>query len=165
MYCVHCGKELVDESIICPNCGCYIKSTKVKSLVDDNERKVKKEKDSLTKSVDVTIGNSEITTRKKVFGIFLYLSMILLCISIILIFLSIDDVDFSISESKWGTYVYYFWGYYSSRWSCALGWISFVTSIVHFFLSFKEENKSSQNVSVLVLLLCFAIAISASMLC
>ena len=22
MYCVHCGKELSDEAIVCPNCGC-----------------------------------------------------------------------------------------------------------------------------------------------
>lgn len=22
MYCEHCGKELADEAIVCPNCGC-----------------------------------------------------------------------------------------------------------------------------------------------
>lgn len=23
-YCTHCGKEVVDEAIICPNCGCSV---------------------------------------------------------------------------------------------------------------------------------------------
>ena len=27
-YCSHCGKELLDESVVCPHCGCAV-STKI----------------------------------------------------------------------------------------------------------------------------------------
>lgn len=25
-YCVHCGKELLDDAVVCPNCGCPVPS-------------------------------------------------------------------------------------------------------------------------------------------
>lgn len=25
-YCSHCGKELLDEAVICPHCGCQVES-------------------------------------------------------------------------------------------------------------------------------------------
>ncbi len=27
-YCTHCGKELLDEAVICPGCGCYTEKQK-----------------------------------------------------------------------------------------------------------------------------------------
>ena len=30
MYCEHCGKELADEAIVCPNCGCATDNYAVK---------------------------------------------------------------------------------------------------------------------------------------
>lgn len=26
-YCAHCGKEVLDEAVICPNCGCSVQGT------------------------------------------------------------------------------------------------------------------------------------------
>lgn len=28
-FCTHCGKELFDEAVVCPNCGCPVKDIKV----------------------------------------------------------------------------------------------------------------------------------------
>ena len=36
-YCTHCGKELLDEAVICVHCGCSVKSITVK-----DERKISK---------------------------------------------------------------------------------------------------------------------------
>lgn len=33
MYCTVCGKEVVDEATICPNCGCMIEKDGVKAIV------------------------------------------------------------------------------------------------------------------------------------
>lgn len=27
-YCSHCGKELLDEAVVCPNCGCEVEGVK-----------------------------------------------------------------------------------------------------------------------------------------
>ena len=26
-YCAHCGKQLLDQAVVCPNCGCRVDST------------------------------------------------------------------------------------------------------------------------------------------
>ena len=31
MYCSKCGKEVLDEAVICPNCGCMIKKGSIKT--------------------------------------------------------------------------------------------------------------------------------------
>ena len=31
MFCSVCGKEVMDEAVICPNCGCMIKKDSIKS--------------------------------------------------------------------------------------------------------------------------------------
>lgn len=35
-YCSHCGKELMDEAVICPNCGCAVDGS---SNVNDKSNK------------------------------------------------------------------------------------------------------------------------------
>ncbi len=30
-YCTHCGKELLDEAVICPGCGCAAESKEIKN--------------------------------------------------------------------------------------------------------------------------------------
>ena len=35
-YCIHCGKEIKDEAVVCPSCGCSVKETKEQ---DYNESK------------------------------------------------------------------------------------------------------------------------------
>ena len=37
MYCSVCGKEILDESVICPGCGCMVKHTNTKSLASTTE--------------------------------------------------------------------------------------------------------------------------------
>ena len=34
-YCVKCGKEIHDEAVICPNCGCATKETEIKKAESD----------------------------------------------------------------------------------------------------------------------------------
>lgn len=29
-YCIHCAKELLDESVICPGCGCAVENKEIK---------------------------------------------------------------------------------------------------------------------------------------
>ena len=42
MYCSVCGKEILDEAVICTGCGCMVKSPSVKEAVStpsDNQKK------------------------------------------------------------------------------------------------------------------------------
>ena len=34
-YCSKCGKEILDEAIVCPNCGCGVSSRGVQEYADD----------------------------------------------------------------------------------------------------------------------------------
>ena len=36
-YCTHCGKEMVDEAVVCPNCGCAADNSNSVSKSDDRE--------------------------------------------------------------------------------------------------------------------------------
>lgn len=35
-YCTHCGKEVMEEAVICPNCGCQIKEIGAPTVVINN---------------------------------------------------------------------------------------------------------------------------------
>ena len=38
MFCVHCGKELCEEAVICPNCGILINSDSIEVLEINKNR-------------------------------------------------------------------------------------------------------------------------------
>ena len=85
-FCVKCGKELLDEAIICTNCGC---------LVDNNyQNKFKKNGNY----------NAAITKEMKLFHIFNFISNILFitALSLIIIGLSTIDISIWIEENNWG---------------------------------------------------------------
>ena len=35
-YCTHCGKELLDEAVICPVCGCNVNNSPESSILNDD---------------------------------------------------------------------------------------------------------------------------------
>ena len=41
-YCTHCGKELLDEAVICPGCGCRVEDTEPKkeSFIEEDDKKI-----------------------------------------------------------------------------------------------------------------------------
>lgn len=39
MFCKHCGKEVKDEAVICPNCGCQIKKMENNMFATDERGK------------------------------------------------------------------------------------------------------------------------------
>ena len=47
MYCSICGKEISDEAVICPGCGCMVKNTPVKRAVPTLSNSEKKTQISL----------------------------------------------------------------------------------------------------------------------
>ena len=46
MYCTTCGKEVLDEAVICPGCGCILKKEDKKKEVTSSENN-KKEKTAI----------------------------------------------------------------------------------------------------------------------
>lgn len=36
-YCSKCGKELLDEAVVCTNCGCAVGNTPAKSVADTTD--------------------------------------------------------------------------------------------------------------------------------
>ena len=47
MYCTVCGKEILDEAVICPGCGCMAQNNKIKTNVLVTNDKEKKTQSSL----------------------------------------------------------------------------------------------------------------------
>ena len=39
-YCTHCGKELLDEAVICPGCGCKVESTASSGIFEEEDKKI-----------------------------------------------------------------------------------------------------------------------------
>ena len=40
-YCTHCGKELLDEAVICPGCGCEVEEKKSSSgIIEEEDKKI-----------------------------------------------------------------------------------------------------------------------------
>ena len=37
-YCSHCGKELVDEAVVCTNCGCAVLGAEVSTTNNEGEK-------------------------------------------------------------------------------------------------------------------------------
>lgn len=47
MYCSICGKEILDDAVICTGCGCMVKNTTVKKTVPTSSNSEKKTQVSL----------------------------------------------------------------------------------------------------------------------
>ena len=47
MYCSFCGKEILDEAVICPGCGCMVQNSSVKKVVSTSSDSEKKTQVSL----------------------------------------------------------------------------------------------------------------------
>ena len=39
-YCTHCGKELLDEAVICPGCGCEVEKKPSTCIIDEEDKKI-----------------------------------------------------------------------------------------------------------------------------
>ena len=40
-YCTHCGKEVLDEAVVCPSCGCKVGSTTTSNkMVEEEDKKI-----------------------------------------------------------------------------------------------------------------------------
>ena len=53
-FCSHCGKELMDEAVICPGCGCPVQSDKTGELSkESDENKIQRKKKN--KKIAITI--------------------------------------------------------------------------------------------------------------
>ena len=39
-YCSHCGKEILDEAVVCPGCGCKVEPPKSTLIVDEEDKKI-----------------------------------------------------------------------------------------------------------------------------
>ena len=39
-YCTHCGKELLDDAVICPGCGCKAETTSSSPIIEEEDKKV-----------------------------------------------------------------------------------------------------------------------------
>lgn len=154
MFCKICGNELSDQAVICPKCGC--------AVVEEKKVKVK------TKNNTSNTG--------KLFTVFKYVSIALICLSIMFMFLAIFGSYINISEYLYLDYSKYT-GYtlegsiYASWWTdyglsipCIIfACLGFVVSVSNFILSFKNENKEKRFssdvifiVSVLTMILSIA---------
>ena len=38
-YCTHCGKEILDEAVICPHCGCKVE-TPSSPIIEEEDKKI-----------------------------------------------------------------------------------------------------------------------------
>ena len=38
MFCKNCGKEIMDEAVICPHCGCAVNESQAKKLSDPEDK-------------------------------------------------------------------------------------------------------------------------------
>lgn len=39
-FCTKCGKEIMDEAVVCPNCGCAVDTKKLETLYESEEDKI-----------------------------------------------------------------------------------------------------------------------------
>lgn len=39
-YCSHCGKELLDEAVVCPSCGCKVASSSSTPIIEEEDKKI-----------------------------------------------------------------------------------------------------------------------------
>ncbi len=129
MFCSKCGKELVEEAVVCPNCGCWVnaKSRGEKKLNDSEGKERNKE----TKGLILTI--------------FIITSFTLASLSFIL---CMAYIGVRISELYRSIYYlrYYdnYYTYYTNNslivWSFIFGLLSTGAGVVSFILGLKKER-------------------------
>ncbi len=135
MFCKICGNEINEQAVICPKCGCA----------------VVEKKNLKTKNKNVT------AIRAKLFAIFKYVSIALICLSIMFMFFAIFssyvDVDhyLSLDYNKYSGYklqgsIYAsWWTDFDLSLTCIIfAVLGVLTALFNFILSFIGENKEKR---------------------
>mgnify|MGYP005781936085 CR=1 FL=1 len=158
MFCKICGKELNDQAVICPGCGCAVNNN-----LPTTKQKTKKE------TADNTGNPSTLYT------VFKYLTVGIICFATMFLILSlIFDyiyVDHFLSTSAYSRFIsgsIYASSYTNSGMSIAcliFSILSYSFACITFALGFKSENKSkrfSSDVLFIIVNFLLILAIVAS---
>ena len=148
MFCRYCGKEILDEAVLCPHCGVMVKNVDFSAL--QAQAKVQQPQalqgQTEVKKMDNACTDELKTTRlTRIFGI----------ISAVFIGLSL-----AIVLSGLFSYLYYFEGYSSSQYNTELydataaallfGFVALGTGITTFVLGLKQKNVGVRYVSTVI---------------
>ncbi len=135
MFCKICGKELNDQAVICPGCGCAVNDLPI------SKRKIKKE-------------SSNTSTTSTLYSVFKYITVGLICFAVMFLVLSLlfDYIHVWYNLTT-GTYTKLVSGsIYASSYTnfgmsiaCLIfSILSYLFACITFALGFKSENKSKR---------------------
>jgi hypothetical protein len=148
MFCRYCGKEILDEAVLCPHCGVMVKNVDFSAL--QGQAKVQQpqalqEQTEVKKVDNACTDELKTTSLTRIFGI----------ISTVFIGLSL-----AIVLSGLFSYLYYFEGYSSSQYNTELydataaallfGFVALGTGITTFVLGLKQKNVGVRYVSTVI---------------
>ncbi len=148
MFCRYCGKEILDEAVLCPHCGVMVKNVDFSAL--QAQAKVQQPQalqgQTEVKKVDNACTDELKTTRlTRIFGI----------ISAVFIGLSL-----AIVLSGLFSYLYYYEGYFDPEYNTELydataaallfGFVALGTGITTFVLGLKQKNVGVRYVSTVI---------------
>ena len=150
MFCRYCGKEILDEAVLCPHCGVMVKNVDFSALQGQVQAKVQQPQalqgQTEVKKVDNACTDELKTTRlTRIFGI----------ISTVFIGLSL-----AIVLSGLFSYLYYYEGYFDPEYNTELydataaaflfGFVALGTGITTFILGLKQKNVGVRYVSTVI---------------
>ena len=150
MFCRYCGKEILDEAVLCPHCGVMVKNVDFSALQGQAQAKVQHPQalqgQTEVKKVDNACTDELKTTRlTRIFGI----------ISTVFIGLSL-----AIVLSGLFSYLYYYEGYFDPEYNTELydataaallfGFVALGTGITTFVLGLKQKNVGVRYVSTVI---------------
>ena len=138
MFCGNCGKELVENAVVCPVCGCWVNREDKGSIMQGVNKKEKKQKSVLMQ-------------------VFLYLSFSFACVTMICSVLSIVMCKLYIGKYSNGIWLEEGWA--TLAW--ILGLFSSGMGTVAFVLGGKEQENAGKMISGLNFIFCISLFIGS----
>ncbi len=151
MFCKICGKELNDNAVICPGCGCAVNNN-LKPVAEETKVEPIKSEENKAK-------NPIFTTH----SVMQYVTMVLICFAVTFLFLALISIgiDVDVFETRydilaWGDLYFYF----EYAIPCFVFTIlSYISALFTFILGFNSANKykrfSSNTLFIIVQFLLF----------
>ncbi len=132
-YCVHCGKEVDNEAVVCPHCGCLCETT-------DKTNRLR-----VAKAVrnPHEIADDEFNKKENIYNIFNIIYVLLMGIAVFCLFYSIvQGFNFQYTKDRYDVFVWFVnWtNIGGAKASVAFSVLAFVPGIVTIVYGFLLKN-------------------------
>lgn len=146
MFCRYCGKEILDEAVLCPHCGVMVKKIDLSAQPVQGDRLAQPVQNGTAGAEDKQENELKKSRLVRIFGI---ISFAFTCLAVLFVVGGLaSNIYYSMGYSSSSYYHYYESGAFGGGFF--MSWVALGMGIACFVLGLKQKNAGVRFVSTII---------------